>query len=75
MLQEGNSSRPIAVTAFPVTLKELTLHGVQLAGDFLINLVKRLPLVSVLRLCGLESLDDNVLENVSVQDLNYFLPF
>jgi len=55
----------IAMDVFPATLTELSLHGVQLRDDQIVDLVPRLPVIRALRLCGIMSVDDRVIESVS----------
>lgn len=54
------------MNVFPATLTELTLHGVQLRDDQITDLVPRLPVIKVLKLCGIMSVDDSVVESVSI---------
>ena len=63
ILNKGTSF--VGASAFPKTLTELTLHGVQMSEDLLIEVLNQLPYVKVLTLCGLRSVDDDTLNQVS----------
>ncbi|XP_032227895.1 F-box/LRR-repeat protein 2 isoform X2 [Nematostella vectensis] len=57
---------PCFITAefLPASLTELTLHGIQLPGDLITKLAQRLSKIKILRLCGIQAVDDTVLEEV-----------
>ena len=50
--------------AFPSSLTELTLHGVQLSAEFLKKFITRVTRIKALRLCGIQAVDDDMLESV-----------
>lgn len=62
ILNKGTSF--VGASAFPKTLTELTLHGVQMSEDLLIEVLNQLPYVKVLTLCGLRSVDDDTLNQI-----------
>ena len=63
ILNKGTSF--VQAIAFPKHLTELTLHGVQMSEVLLTEVVKRLPYIKVLMLCGVRSVDDDTLNKVS----------
>lgn len=62
-MQDGMSF--LSVEAFPDTLVELSVYGVQLPGDLIMSLVKHLTHIKTMRLCGIQAITDDVLESVS----------
>ena len=57
----------MTANAFPSNLLELTLHGVQMSSELLIDLVEKLDYISELTLCGMKAVDDDSLEKVSME--------
>lgn len=57
----------VTANAFPSNLLELTLHGVQMSSELLIDLVEKLDYIRELTLCGMKAVDDDSLEKVSME--------
>lgn len=54
----------VTANAFPSNLLELTLHGVQMSSELLIDLVEKLDYIRELTLCGMKAVDDDSLEKI-----------
>ena len=62
ILREGTSF--VKAGAFPASVTELILHGVQMTEELLIDVVANLAHIRVLQLCGVQAINDDVLEKV-----------